>query len=223
MRREAHRERPGPLRLGQGAVPLAAGGRGRLQRAARTTPRRARPTARSGTRARTWAGAGRGRSACRRRLLLAHRLVEGRAAEDDEPAAVLHELPDRRPGLEREGAAVRQHQHVVVGALQAGRERGRRVDRLDRKTRRAPSPASRRRWPARRPSGSRAHGRARPGEAGTPQPRSRREGGEERSGRRAEERSSRRRESSWYGSVSTPSRAVKPPARGARGGRLQAP
>ena len=55
-----------------------------------------------------------------------------RAAENHETAALAHEVPDRGPGLGRKGAAVGQHQHVVVGAPQARGQGGGRVDRLDR-------------------------------------------------------------------------------------------
>ena len=163
LRREAHREGPRLLRLRERAVPLCPRDRGRLQRPG--VPRRVELVRRPDQELVGVGGLAGAEHVARAvaGLLLAHRLVEGRAAEDDEPAAVLHELPDRLPGLEGEGAAVRKHQHVVVGALQARRERGRRVERVDREAR------ERRRQ--RRVVDGRSVGRREPGRAEERRPR----------------------------------------------------
>ena len=130
-RGEPYREGPRLLRLDEGAVPLAAGRGAGLHGAA---VRRRVELVRGPDQELVRVG-GLPRAEHRRPLLLPHRLVEGRPAQDDQPAALLHEVADRRPRLERERAAVGQHQDVVVGALQAGGQGGRRIDGVDRKAR----------------------------------------------------------------------------------------
>ena len=125
---EAHVQRPRALRLGQRTVPRTAGRGDGLQRAGEH--RRAQLVGRADEQL-----VRKGRLAWAEHVaagFLSHRLVERRAAEHHEATAVLHEVADGRPGLEREGAAVGQHEHGVAALAEARGQGGRRVEGVGR-------------------------------------------------------------------------------------------